>query len=230
MELSNRLKVVAAFVTAGYAVADIGTDHGYIPIYLAKNGSPRVLAMDINEGPLSRAADHIKSYHLESIIETRISDGMQNLNSDEVQSVVLAGMGGALVIRILSDWPEVTAAIEEFVLQPQSELVKVREYLQINNFIVQEEEMVLEEGKFYPVMHIKHGYEAPYTPMELRYGRRLLKAKHPLLHQYITREIEQKEQILSQLAKLQSEAAAERRRDIEAELICSREALERIAK
>lgn len=229
MDLSKRLSTVASFVTPGYSVADIGTDHGYIPIYLAEQGSRKIIAMDINAGPLQRAEDHIRLHHLETLIETRISDGLLALKPGEVQAVVLAGMGGALVLKILADSPAVTAKVEEFILQPQSEIAKVRAWLWQQGFIVQAEDMVKEDGKYYPVMYARHGREAPYTPAELRYGRCMLNEKHPVLRQYIASEINRNEQILQQLSRQQSQTADKRKAEIELELGGARQALERIS-
>jgi len=229
MELSKRLHAVASFVTSGYSVADVGTDHGYIPIYLAGRGSPKIIAMDINAGPLKRAENHIRLQHLEAIIETRISDGLQALGPNEVQSVVLAGMGGALVMKILADSPAVTASIEEFILQPQSEIAKVRACLREQELVVEAEDMVTEDGKFYPVMYVKHGREKPYSRIELSYGRQLIKERHPVLKQFIANEINRNEQILNQLSRQQSQAAYKRQTEIEKKLAESRLTLERIS-
>ena len=229
MDLSKRLSAVASFVTPGYSVADIGTDHGYIPIYLAGQGSRKIIAMDINAGPLQRAEDHVRLHRLEALIETRISDGLQALKPGEVQAVVLAGMGGALVLKILADSPAVTAKVEEFILQPQSEIAKVRAWLWQQGFIVQAEDMVKEDGKYYPVMYVRHGREAPYTPAELCYGRCLLQQKHPILQQFIASEIKRNEQILSQLCRQQSLAADKRKAEIETVLDDNRKVLERIS-
>lgn len=229
MELSKRLSAVASFVTPGLAVADVGTDHGYIPIYLAGQCSRKIIAMDVNDGPLKRAEEHIRLHHLEALIETRISDGLQALDPGEVQSVVLAGMGGALVLKILADNPAVTAKVEEFIIQPQSEVAKVRDWLWQQGFIVQAEDMVRDDGKFYPVMYVKHGREAPYTPAELCYGRCLLKQKHPILQQFIAGEITRNERILTQLSRQQSLSADKRKAEIETELACARQVLERMS-
>lgn len=230
MELSKRLHAVAAFVTPGFAVADVGTDHGYIPIYLAGQGSRKIIAMDINAGPLRRAEDHIRLHHLESRIETRISDGLQALKPGEVQAAVLAGMGGALVLKILADSPAVTASIKEFILQPQSEIAKVRAWLWQQGFTIKSEDMVKEDGKFYPVLYVRHGREDSYTPAELSYGRYLLLKKHPVLKQFIADEINRNEQILTQLSRQQSPAADKRKAEIELELADARQILERISK
>ena len=90
MNISDRLKTVASLITAGNSVADIGTDHGYIPIYLALNDlTKKAVAMDINEGPLSRAADNIQKYNVGSCVETRISDGLCGLAENEVDTIVI---------------------------------------------------------------------------------------------------------------------------------------------
>ena len=98
MELSKRLKAVAGLVTEGASVADIGTDHGYVPIWLIQSGkASRVIAMDVNEGPLERARGHIRSKRLENVIFTRKSDGLQALHTGEADTMIAAGMGGGLV-------------------------------------------------------------------------------------------------------------------------------------
>ena len=102
MELSRRLRMNASFVTPGNRLADVGTDHGYIPIALRLEGViPSALAMDINPGPLERAKEHIRQFDLETDIHTRLSDGVQALCPGEADSVLIAGMGGALTIKIL---------------------------------------------------------------------------------------------------------------------------------
>ena len=104
MELSTRLKAVADFVTAGYKLADIGTDHAYIPIALMEqNLIPGAIAMDINEGPLQRAGEHIAENRMEKKIEIRLSNGFSALKKGEAESAVIAGMGGGLMIRILTE-------------------------------------------------------------------------------------------------------------------------------
>ena len=130
MELSKRLRAVADLVTAGYQVADIGTDHAYIPIFLAETGkTDYAVAMDVNKGPLRKAQENICAYKMEEQIETRLSDGFSALKVQEVQSAVIAGMGGNLVIRILEEGHDVVSCLKECILQPQSEPDKVRAFL-----------------------------------------------------------------------------------------------------
>lgn len=155
MELSRRLQAVAAMVTAGYTLADIGTDHAYIPIYLVEHQIvPRAMAMDINEGPLDRARAHVEEHGLTGQIALRLSDGMKELRPGEAQSAVIAGMGGTLMIRILQDSKEMVESLRECILQPQSEIAKVRAFLLQEGFLFIQEDMVEEDGKFYPMMKV----------------------------------------------------------------------------
>ena len=201
MELSKRLQAVAGLVTEGASVADIGTDHGYIPIYLAENGiSTKIIAMDVNKGPLERAMIHIKANHLEEVIETRLSDGFAALKAGEVDTIITAGMGGGLVIKIMTDYPEITDSIKYFILQPQSEIHKVRDFLYKNDFCVLEEDMVEEDGKYYPMMKVVHGKEYDnYSEEELLYGKCLLRSAHPILKEFLSRELVLKTAIINNI-------------------------------
>ncbi|MDO5350323.1 MAG: class I SAM-dependent methyltransferase, partial [Lachnospiraceae bacterium] len=158
MKLSKRLELVASFVPEGSRIADVGTDHGYIPIELVKRGlCPSGIAMDIGKGPLERAREHIREQGLEEKIESRLSDGLSALKPGEADTVVIAGMGGELVIHILDAGRHMWESVKEFVLSPQSELDKVRKYLEENGFAIQKEAMVVDEGKYYTVMLVKRG-------------------------------------------------------------------------
>ena len=166
--------------------------------------------MDVNEGPLQRAQENIAQAGLEDRIKLRLSNGLVKLEPGEVDAMITAGMGGALVIQILDQSPEVVKELKEFILQPQSELHKVREYLNTHGFTSVEEDMIKEDGKFYPMMKMVHKEEEPYTVEELYYGRRLLKDQNPVLHEYLQKERQMKDQIKSGLEKSDSDSAKER--------------------
>lgn len=227
MDLSNRLQAVADLATHGMVVADVGTDHGYIPIYLIESGkSSHAIAMDINEGPLLRAKEHIREYGLADRIETRLSDGVKALKPGECDCVIIAGMGGALVNRILEDGKTVFENLKEFVLQPQSELSKVREYLCANDYTVVAEDMVLEDGKFYPMMKVIKGQAVKYNVIELRYGKLLLEQRHPVLKLFLEKEIQTKEKILANLERESGAHIEVRKTELRAELEEAKEALQ----
>ena len=151
--LSARLQAVADFVSPGARPADIGTDHGYVPVWLVQTGkTPSALAMDLREGPLGRAREHIESAGLGDRIETRLSDGLAALKPGEADSLVIAGMGGLLLVRILEEGKEKLPGIRELVLQPQSEISGVRKFLRENAWRIADEAMVKEGGKYYAVI------------------------------------------------------------------------------
>ena len=215
MELSKRLQAVADLLSEGLKVADIGCDHGFLSIYLIEQGkAPWCLAMDVNEGPLCRAREHIRDRGLSTYIETRLSDGAKEIRflcdetgnkKPETEAAVLAGMGGRLMMKIIADNLDKFVAMEEFILQPQSEIAQVRAYIRFIGHRIVEEDMVLEDGKFYPIMKIKKGSEPEASQEERRlfdrYGRILLEKKHPVLFRFLEREKELYGQILEGLAE-----------------------------
>ena len=158
VELSARMKALVDLVTPGRVVCDIGCDHGFVSIYLVQKGlAARVYAMDVRSGPLSRARDHIAAYGLEQQIEPRLSDGFQNLKKGEADCAICAGMGGPLMIKILREGREKVLAMKELILQPQSEIGEFRKYLRINGYHIIKEDMVFEDGKYYPMMKVVPG-------------------------------------------------------------------------
>lgn len=217
MELSRRLQAVANLISEHVTVADIGCDHGYIPIYLLQTRkSPKVLALDVNEGPLKRAKEHIAVHGLS--IDTRLSDGVKELSPGEVECVVIAGMGGALTIRIMEDGELVFRNLKEFILQPQSEIYKVRQYLCMKGYRIIEEDMVLEDGKFYPMMKVINGTAPKYNNLELSYGPLLLEQKHPVLKTFLEKEKQKRSKIKETIVKEAGEHNKTRIREIESEL------------
>lgn len=125
------------------------------PVYLIQQKKiPSAIAMDVRKGPLSRAKEHIRQYGLEEYIQTRLSDGLENLKAGEGDTLVIAGMGGPLMERILTDGQSVRDSFSEMILQPQSDIPHFRRFIQSQGFQIVEEKMVEEEGKFYPMMRV----------------------------------------------------------------------------
>ena len=218
MELSVRLQAVADMVTEGTKVADVGTDHAYIPIYLVEHDkNPSAIAMDINRGPLKKAEENISSHNLENKIETRLSDGLKQLHLGEADSVVIAGMGGGLVVKIMEEGTLHKKYVKEWILQPQSEISKVRQYLNENGYCIVEENMVIDEGKFYPMMRVTEGTIEEYTQEELCYGKCLLKEKNPILKKFLEKEIDIKKEMLEKLHQTRGGQVAKRIEEIEEE-------------
>lgn len=148
--LSGRLAMLAGMVTPGSPVADVGCDHGFLPIYLVQNQvSPRAFALDVREGPLAAAREHIEGCGLGTYIETRLSDGLAGLKAGEAETLICAGMGGRLVQRILSADMEKVRGMREVILQPQSELREFRMFLRREGFCTLAEDAVYDGGKYY---------------------------------------------------------------------------------
>lgn len=214
MQISKRLKTVASFVSDGRYVADIGTDHAYVPIYLTGEGKcSRALAMDIREGPLAHAREHIRERGLESKIEVRLSDGLAAFRQGEADSIVIAGMGGALITRILSEGAQKLIGVKELILSPQSELFLVRGWLRKNGWRTEKEAMLKEEGKYYTVIKavLGLGEEAQTDPVKDRYGGYLLENRNPVLKEYLIQETETLHRILASLSKGQEKQTKELR-------------------
>ncbi len=226
IQISRRLQSVAAFVKTGKTLADVGCDHGYIPIYLLqKKQIEKAIAMDINQGPLMRAQEHIYEWGLENYISTRLSDGVQALKPNEAESVVIAGMGGPLMEKILTEGEVVLRTVQEMVLQPQSEIGAFRKFLSKNGYCIIEEEMVLEDGKYYPIMRVIHGKMEYKTEAEYLYGKELLKNRNPVLKEFLKREQEKAEILIQKLKNSQTASARIRISQLDKEWKNRKEAL-----
>ncbi len=154
--LSGRLQAVASMVSQGSLVCDVGCDHGYVSIYLVEHRiSPHVLAMDVRKGPLAAASLHVAERGLGIWIETRLSDGLHNYSIGEADSLICAGMGGRLMMRILGEERQKTESFRELILQPQSEVEQFRTWLREQSYWITMEQIVEEEGKFYPMMRVE---------------------------------------------------------------------------
>ena len=234
MLISQRLKAVAESVTVGNRVADVGCDHAYISIYLIENNiSPFVIAMDVNKGPLQRAHDNIVKYGCQGLINIRRSNGLEKLEIGEVDTVLIAGMGGILTVEILSQYMDITKSLKELVLQPQSDTNIVRRFLSDISYSIVEENMVKEDGKFYAMIKAIPNYKLEsINPYELThiehecYGRMLLEAKHRILKEFLHKERDKCNRIISNLKNNLKAEALERREEVIQKLGIIEKALE----
>ena len=203
--LSKRLQAVVSMVTVGNRVCDVGCDHGFVSIYLVEQGlSSSVLAMDVRSGPLSAAKEHITEHGLDEKIETRMSDGLHNYNIGEADTLICAGMGGRLMMRILSEDKNKTESFRELILQPQSEIEQFRVCLREQGYRITEENMIEEDGKFYPMMRVEprvSKIDDKLCKLNDRYGPILLLRKDKTLLKFLKREERIYEEILDNLQK-----------------------------
>lgn len=197
IRLSKRLQAVADLVSKGTRVCDVGTDHAYIPIYLIQTGRmEQALAMDVNEGPLLRAKEHVAEQGLSEYIVLRRSDGLTAMGQEACDSVVIAGMGGGLMMRILSEGADKLASVKELILQPQSDIELVRRYVKEHGFTIDRQDMVKEDGKYYMMFRCipqeNAADEAAEEPLRHlageRYGTHLIYGAHPVLQEFLQKE------------------------------------------
>ena len=209
IELSKRLSAVAGMVSLGGCVADVGCDHGFVSIYLVQNGiSEQVIAMDINQGPLERAREHVEAFGLKAYIQLRLSDGLSRVSvQDKVTTAVIAGMGGKLMEKIISQAVQRDLIIPEYVISPQSDQASVRKFLREAEYVVIEERMICEDGKYYPMMKaVYRGEKVPFVNYEDElsdaFGPLLLYQKDPVLLQYLNKEIHKFEDIVKRMRQV----------------------------
>lgn len=225
MDISKRLQAVAALVSYPI-VADIGTDHGYVPIYLYRLGKvKKAFACDVRKGPLEKAQENILLHQAQAHIETRLGSGLMPLQPGEAETAVIAGMGGMLTIRILKDSPEVVASLKELILAPQLDVDAVRRYLHTIGFSIETERTLKEDGKYYNIMRCIPGEEAYPREIDYLYGKKLLLQKEPLLKERLTAEERRYCLVEQKLLESQTEHAKERLVQVGENLRLMREAL-----
>ena len=219
IELSKRMQMNADLVPKGCSLADVGCDHGYVSIYLANvNRCRKIVAMDVNQGPLSIAEQNIRRAHLQEKISCRLSDGVQALVPNEVDTVLIAGMGGILVCRILQAKPDVLRGVDTLILQAQSDQAAVRRTIWKIGFFIAEEQMCEEGGKYYFAIRAVRGKEhVPYTEEECTYGRLLPKQKNELYLQWLEKEKEKKDSVLFHLQEHETKESTRRIRELHQE-------------
>lgn len=186
--ISKRLLCCASMIQPGSRVADIGTDHGYLGIYLLQSGAARhVIACDLRKDPLENARRNAKLFGVDGEMELRLSDGLEKILPDEVDTVVMAGMGGDLIQKILSQCPWRKREGLQFILQPQSAGNVLRRWLCEDGFEIQREEPVQDGHFLYTVMDIRQGEPAPLTPGTEYASPALLASGSPLVGNYLAR-------------------------------------------
>ena len=187
LPISKRLLCCASMVQPGSRVADIGTDHGYLGIYLLQSGAARhVIACDLRKDPLENRRN-AKLFGVDGEMELRLSDGLEKILPDEVDTVVMAGMGGDLIQKILSQCPWRKREGLQFILQPQSAGNVLRRWLCEDGFEIQREEPVQDGHFLYTVMDIRQGEPAPLTPGTEYASPALLASGSPLVGNYLAR-------------------------------------------
>lgn len=191
MLLKGRLAVISQSVSKCNIVCDIGTDHAYIPIYLLKRGiCKKAIVTDINKGPILIAQRNIRDHQLEGFIETRIGDGLEPLKDDEADIIIIAGMGGKLIERILSSDILKAQKAKLLILQPMNAEEIVTAWLYKNRFEIVDDELVKENSKIYNIKTAKWtGNQKEFSDLELFISSKLINNKSDILFEYINKKI-----------------------------------------
>lgn len=208
VRISDRLRTVAHMCEKGAVVADIGTDHGYLPIYLVQEGiAQSAIAMDLRKGPLDKAKKHICDNCLEDRIQTRLSDGLEKLSANEADIITICGMGGRLIADIVTKGMNVITRNTTLIVSPQSEVGDFRHFLVSQRLVVDDEKMLKEDGKYYFIIKCRKSDEnvySEYSETQYQYGWKLLESKDKTLYEYLIKGKETNDGISNSLKKDES--------------------------
>ena len=172
IHLTPRLQMTADLAPEGARLADVGTDHAYLPAALILEGKiPWAIAADLRQGPLDRARATVRECGLTGRVAFRLCDGLTGIQPGEVDAVVIAGMGGETIAAILSAAPWVRTEDVPLILQPMSSFPDLRGWLQGNGFAIQEERLAREGEMLYTALLVRAGEMEPLSPEELWAGK-----------------------------------------------------------
>jgi len=186
IRLSDRLKAIAGFIKEGASVADIGTDHGMIPVYLAQTGLARtVYASDISAGSLDAALSTAEKYGVADKINFIVAPGLDGIGDSEVDTVVITGLGGETIATILRDAPWTRHQRISLILQPQTKVAELCRYLRECGYTLRRARLADDNGKLYVVMLVSGGENDSSLEPEVELIARLMHADDPLLGRFL---------------------------------------------
>lgn len=202
MKLTDRLLKIADLVTKGKKIADIGTDHGYIPVYLLNKGHVDfAILADVNKGPLENARSEVRHNNLTDKVDLRLGSGIEVLNENEVDEVIIAGMGGILISELIEAKKSVAHNLDKLILQPMQAQDELRKYLLNNGYEILDEVLVKEDFRIYEIIVAKYTSKNTVVDDEIYYeaGKKLIENKDPLLNEFIDKKIFMYNSILKKL-------------------------------
>jgi len=217
LKLSHRLATLAQMVPVGARIADIGTDHAFLPCYLGQERiSPFAIGVEVKKGPYQRACSTVEAFDQKEKVEIRLGDGLAVINPGEVDIVIIAGMGGAAICDILENSPQVVTLLDKLIIQPMKGAELVRYWLVKHGWLISEEEIIYEDKQYYQIIgavqrkklcHDSEDLVSSLDELEAVYGPILLKKRHPLLVCIVEKDINGWQDILDELAKSNKEEA-----------------------
>ena len=183
IRINDRLLTAVPFVRRGMHFADIGTDHGYLPIYLVEHGIiTSAVAADINRGPLDKAKENIEKYGMTENVKTVLCDGLRGISSYEADDIAIFGMGGELIVKIIDDAPWLKDKDKRLILQPMTHPEKLREYLAEKGFRIIGEALSIDREKIYQTICAEYdGTVRQYDKFTLHFGEYIMREKTELL-------------------------------------------------
>lgn len=218
MKLTDRLLKIASLASDGKKIADIGTDHGYIPVYLLKEGKvPFAVLADVNKGPLDNAHKEVIQNNLLDKVDLRLGSGIEILEIGEVEEVIIAGMGGILISELLEAKKEVAHNVEKLILQPMQAQEELRYYLLNNGYEILEEVLVREDFRIYEIIVAKYTGKNTIIEDEIYYevGIKLLENKDSLFNDFIEKKIKTYSSIVNKLEGKNGGAIDKKRKESE---------------
>jgi len=205
IQLTPRLAAIANEIKKGETMADIGTDHGFLPVALWEQGvCPKVILADVNRGPLDKAKSNAAALYPDAQFDYRLGDGLQVLEPGEVDTVVIAGMGGTLMTEILEEDLEKTWTYKKLILQPRKDIGELRWWIYNHCMCITNEQLVRENKYIWPVLTVEPIEKACIGNLgkeriEWEYPRRLLDFLNPLTEEYIRMKLNLEEEILKNM-------------------------------
>ncbi len=232
-KLSLRLQCVTVHIPKGSILADIGSDHAYLPCYAIINDlCSKAIAGEVVEGPYQSALKQVKETGLQARIDVRKGDGLDVLEVDEATSVTIAGMGGTLIASILERGKNKLAKVERLILQPNVGSQNVRIWLIENNWELVDEEILEEDGKIYEILIAERG--GPLKPYEderekeIKFGPFLMKQQHPIFVKKWVGEKQHLEKVIEQMDASSNDHLQEKKKELLAQIAVIEEVLKRL--
>ncbi len=228
-KFSKRIETIAKYIKKGTTVADIGTDHGYLPLYLLLNDyGTDIIAADVRKEPLEKAKRNAKAAGVSDKIRFCLSDGLDNI-TDDADTYVICGMGGYVILHILEKAiaDKKIKQEKEFILSPHSDEKVLREFLYKNGFRIEDEEMIRDKDFFYVIIHcVYDGIRREADELTYYYGEQPLYQMQPAMEEFLTREKRILCEVADKLKKLDSENATVKLKEIEYRLIMNSAAMD----
>ena len=198
LNISNRLKTIGDFTIDNTKIVDVGCDHGLLSIYIYQNRkNVSIVATDINEKPLNEARKNIKNYGLENKIETRISNGLENINKEEIDTIIISGLGGNTIVEILSNYLDKITISKNIIIQANNNIDKVRRFLIRNKFIIKDEKLVKENNIISTIILFERKNKiTKYNNDEMLFGPILLSEKNELFKELLYSDLKKYKNIL----------------------------------